>query len=273
MTVSGDADLVVGSLDPERVEVVVVVPCFNEAQRLDVRPLGDMLGDGSFGVVLVDDGSTDATWNRFGTLVDGHPGSAVAIRCSRNRGKGEAVRTGMRAALGSDPRWVAYLDADLAVAPAEFAQIVHRCAPGIDVILASRVRLLGYHIDRRLSRHLVGRVFATFASLLLALPVYDTQCGAKGFRVTPVLRAALATEFETAWLFDVELLARLMYPEHGDAVGVDALEEVPLRQWRDVAGGALGVRSAGAIARESLVLARTVSVARRRFERRRQRPG
>jgi len=75
---------------------------------------------------------------------------------------------------------------------------------------------------------------------LLRLGVYDTQCGAKVFRASDELRRVLAEPFRTAWLFDVEILARLIA---GDLRGTDAvarrLYELPLDEWRDVPGSKL----------------------------------
>jgi hypothetical protein len=106
--------------------------------------------------------------------------------------------------------------------------------------LGSRVALLGSRIERRWYRHYLGRVFATAASLILRLPVYDTQCGAKLFRNTEALRAALGRPFFTRWAFDVELLNRMLR-ESDAPLGVDDLIEIPLREWRDKAGSRMGV--------------------------------
>ena len=79
-----------------------------------------------------------------------------------------------------------------------------------DVILASRVSLLGRRIVRSTRRHYLGRIFATLASRILRVAVYDTQCGAKLFRCAPALAAALRDPFLSRWVFDVELLGRLL---------------------------------------------------------------
>jgi hypothetical protein len=77
----------------------------------------------------------------------------------------------------------------------------------------------------------------------LRLPVYDTQCGAKLFRSGPALEAALAAPFVSRWVFDVELLLRLLSGEGADRIGPEQMRELPLRTWRDVGGSTLRLRS------------------------------
>src|SRR5262249_44417648 len=97
------------------------------------------------------------------------------------------------------------------------------------------VGLLGTDIQRTAARHYLGRVFASLASLTLAARVYDTQCGAKMFRRTLALAAALEVPFLSRWIFDVELLGRLLA---GAAV-------VPGIAVHDIVEGPPGARRAG----------------------------
>jgi dolichyl-phosphate beta-glucosyltransferase len=213
----------------------VVIPCYNEAARLPKdRVLA--LVDSGFHVLLVDDGSTDGTALVLRLLSQSRPGRVTLLEQPDNRGKGEAVRAGFLAALKSGSRVLGYLDADFATPVEEMIRIVAELKSGsAQAALGSRVAVLGAQIERRAIRHYLGRIFATFASIVLRLPVYDTQCGAKAFRASPALAAALAEPFHGRWAFDVELIGRLL------AAGLtqDDLVEVPLRRWVDVAGSRL----------------------------------
>jgi glycosyltransferase involved in cell wall biosynthesis len=222
-------------------EVIVVVPHYNEAARLRIDDFRDYAArNPRTGFLIVDDGSTDGT----GDLIrDALSSGDLGLRLHslpENQGKAEAVRVGMRRALEADPLMVGYWDADLATPLGELDGMLRVLDDrhDLDAVLGSRVRLLGHDVRRSPWRHYLGRVFATVASLILELPVYDTQCGAKLFRTGPVLRSALAEPFQSRWIFDVELLARL-HAARGASI-VERLVEYPLREWRDVAGSKLG---------------------------------
>jgi hypothetical protein len=155
-------------------------------------------------------------------------------------GKGEAVRRGLLVALQTEATYVGFWDADLATpleSIAELQQVLEDRAE-IEMVFGARVKLLGRTIERRTSRHYFGRVFATAVSLMLRMPVYDTQCGAKLFRVTDDLRRLLAEPFVSRWIFDVEIIARLARLRRGmDRSAPEAvIYEYPLREWRDVSG-------------------------------------
>ena len=222
---------------------IIVVPCFNEARRLDTRAFSQFRANGHWVEFLfVNDGSTDSTLD---TLTQARCLSPDTIRVrdqQPNRGKAEAVRAGLLDALSSDADYVGYWDADLATPLAalpKFLDVLDQDG-GVDVVLGARVKLLGRTIERHTWRHYLGRVFATLVSELLRLAVYDTQCGAKVFRASNELRRVLAEPFRTAWLFDVEILARLIAADpRGTAAVAKRLYELPLDEWRDVPGSKL----------------------------------
>jgi glycosyltransferase involved in cell wall biosynthesis len=218
----------------------IVVPCYDEAERL---PAAEFLrfaaAHPDVDFLFVDDGSRDDTAERLRDLERKEPTRLAVLSLPRNRGKAEAVRAGMLEAFGSEARYVGYWDADLSTPLEEiprFVDLLDRRAD-CDVALGSRVRLLGRTIERRALRHYVGRVYATLASATLRLPVYDTQCGAKLFRRSPAIEALFAEPFSTRWVFDVEILARLLRDRGGRlAPGSAVVTELPLREWRDVPG-------------------------------------
>jgi glycosyltransferase involved in cell wall biosynthesis len=220
---------------------IIVVPCYNEAQRLNADAFfehAQRAGDEHF--LFVDDGSVDNTWAALQALCARLPDKLSCLRLAQNCGKAEAVRQGLLAAYARSPEIVGYWDADLAtpLAAIEDLRCIFRARPEANIVMGSRVKLLGRAIERKLARHYIGRVFATLASFVLRLPVYDTQCGAKLFRATDATRTIFATPFRTSWVFDVEMLGRyvqLVGPAEAEATIV----ECPLQAWVDVPGSKL----------------------------------
>lgn len=241
----------------------IVVPCFNEAQRLDQSAF-EALTHHVDRLVFVDDGSTDATAaviDEFGARMNG---AVDLIRLGKNVGKAEAVRIGLLDAIERGATIVGYLDADLATPTTEMARLVQVAhdEPHRTAVLGSRVALLGHSVQRRPTRHYLGRLYATAASLALGVPVYDTQCGAKVFRVGQPLQLALADPFHDRWSFDVELLGRLL-SHPGQAA--EPIIEVPLHHWHDVSGSSVNATSGARAAVALLGLRRRVRRHRRRY--------
>lgn len=247
-------------------QATVVIPCFDEEARLDPEALRTLAETDGLRLILVDDGSADGTLAVLERLAEDTEAIGV-IALPENVGKAEAVRHGLRAAIAGGAELVGYYDADLSTPPSELLRLLETLdsRPELEVVMAARVALLGRRIERRAHRHYLGRVFATAASLSLALPVYDTQCGAKVLRVTPTLRAALVEPFRSRWAFDVELLSRLLYPDPDTApVTRDAVVEVPLRVWEDKAGSKLGILGMTTTTFELVGITRATRARRRR---------
>ena len=222
---------------------VVVVPCYNEARRLDSRAFAGFRAIGHWVEFLfVNDGSTDATGDVLRQLQCASPDTIRVHHQPHNQGKAEAVRVGMLSALTTNADFVGFWDADLATPLTTLPRFLETLEgrPTVDAVLGSRVKLLGRSIERYAWRHYLGRVYATLVSQMLRLAVYDTQCGAKVFRANETLRRVLAEPFRTEWLFDVEILARMIDASPAGTAGVaERLYELPLDEWRDVKGSKL----------------------------------
>lgn len=216
-------------------QTTVIVPCYQEAARLDVPEFERFLGaTPGVRLLFVDDGSRDGTFEVLKRIQSAFPAQVDVLRLEKNSGKAEAVRQGILRAVEQGATNVGYWDADLAT-PLDVIVDFERTLqqnPSIDIILGARVALLGRRIERKPSRHYLGRVFATVASLALNLVVFDTQCGAKLIRVNGITCALFERPFGSRWVFDVELLAR--YLSGGGKT--EGLYEYPVPSWRDVAG-------------------------------------
>ena len=277
-----------GPGDHPGVDVEIVVPCYNEAHRLKV---GDFVAfarapETRVRLLFVDDGSSDGTLAMLRNAQRACPERIDVLGLKTNVGKAEAVRLGMRRACGeiinvgtsapsttkktqNSAAFVGFWDADLAT-PLDHIQMFHdvfQSKPEVDMVFGARVGLLGRSIKRSKRRHYMGRVFATLASIALNMPVYDTQCGAKLFRVDADLKNALSEPFDTRWVFDCEIVGRYASLRRGQekaSVGssgstksdrrekevtkptggvvdkktqvVDSIYEYPLHRWEDVAG-------------------------------------
>src|SRR5215207_4132120 len=180
--------------------LTVVLPCYNEAERLPgtLRALLAHLSaaPGEVEVLVVDDGSTDATV----TVAEAAAAADRRVRVLSyrpNRGKGFAVRTGVLAARGE---LVVFTDADGSYRPSDLDRIVAALAQA-PVAIGTRAGDPSGPVARRAA----SRVFNLAIRGALGLPFGDTQSGLKGFR-----RAAAQQIFSQArvdgFAFDVEVL-------------------------------------------------------------------
>jgi dolichyl-phosphate beta-glucosyltransferase len=220
------------------VHLILVVPCYNEEHRLPVEEFRRFRPDANrVEFCFVNDGSTDGTLRLLESLAAEDGSRYSVVNLERNRGKAEAVRQGMLSAFDRKPDLVAFWDADLATPLHEINEFleVFTTRPEMEMVFAARVRLLGRSISRNPRRHYVGRVGATLISQSLGLAVYDTQCGAKMFRASDRTRELFADPFLSRWLFDVEIIARLVRQRGRDAAA-RVMYELPIMEWHDVKG-------------------------------------
>lgn len=186
--------------------LTVVLPAYNEAESIQetVRGLAaalSELGDG-YEIVVVDDGSEDATLAALRTLAEEFP-TVGYVASERNHGKGHAIRQGCRAAEGD---FVLLLDADGDLDPGlleTFFQRAHRT--DADVVIGSK-RHPDSEVSYPLSRRVMSKGYAGMVKLLLGLDVSDTQVGMKLLRAEAV-ESVMPLLLVDGYAIDVELLA------------------------------------------------------------------
>ena len=150
--------------------VALVVPCFNEENRLPISYWRELVRiENEVDWIFVNDGSTDGTSLRLNEIVSGT--SARVINCLTNSGKGNAIRAGFLSVLESKPEIeiLGYIDCDgafsqqdiLSIMELATAKFVPFAGSLFDSIVSSRVALAGHQIKRDSLRHYLGRVIAT----------------------------------------------------------------------------------------------------------------
>jgi dolichyl-phosphate beta-glucosyltransferase len=215
----------------------IIIPCYNEAARLPLGEIQELVDQTNAYLILVNDGSVDDTQATLQGLADTLGDRAEILDLPANVGKGEAVRLGFLRAIDRDADILGFVDADMATPANEVLRLIKQLVEhDLDAVFGSRVALLGHQISRSAVRHYLGRIFATAASLTLSLDIYDTQCGAKFFKNSPNLVATVSSPFSSRWAFDVELIGRL-----GILAGPDKFREIPLRRWADKGGSKMSL--------------------------------
>jgi len=212
----------------------IIIPCYNEAQRLPISELKAFIEtNNQFDFLLVNDGSTDQTR----TIIDSLSSERITIlHLEENLGKALAIREAVLELIARQKySYVGYFDADLATPLSElkdFSNVMN--SDDYLCIFGSRFLRVGGNIKRLMSRHYIGRVFATFASVLLGLPIYDTQCGAKVFH-KDILEDCFREKFVTNWTFDIEIFFRIKN-KLGRMGFLKQVYELPLKKWTDIEG-------------------------------------
>ncbi len=208
----------------------LIIPCYNEAGRLPLESFDKFLRNNSnFHCLFVDDGSTDNTMEILSRAAANIPEQISVFQQFNNMGKAAAVRTGMlQARSPGSYDYIGFIDADLSAPLQVMTELLNALEDEKRLFGAfgSRVKRMGATVERSFTRHIMGRVFATFATQMLNITAYDSQCGAKLFRSNSVDQL-FQQPFLSPWFFDLEIILR---------AGQENLTEVPVSEWKEVGG-------------------------------------
>jgi len=210
----------------ETLPLSVVVPAFQEARRLPAtlaRVTAYLGGRGEpYELIVVDDGSRDATGEVAARGVAGLGERGRVLRLPENRGKGAAVRAGVGAAHGER---VLVTDADLSTPIEELEALERACASGADVAIGSRALNRSLIVLRQSPlREWSGRLFNLVVQIFALPGIRDSQCGFKLFR-GEAARDVFGRARSDGFGFDVEVLAVARHLGY-------RIAEVPVR-WRN----------------------------------------
>jgi dolichyl-phosphate beta-glucosyltransferase len=223
-------------------QTTIIVPCYNEEKRLPVEAFISFAGKNkNVRFLFVNDGSIDNTSDVLKALTSKNENFSV-LDLYKNEGKSEAVRRGMLHALKHfNSTYIGFWDADLATSLNEIENFIN-CFQKNDcqIVMGCRLMRLGANVKRKKSRHYLGRIFATIASMVINLQVYDTQCGAKLYKAN-IVSSLFEKPFTSNWIFDVELLARYI-TIFGMEEATKNIYEYPLSSWKDIAGSSIKIR-------------------------------
>ncbi len=190
-----------------RVEVSVVLPAYNEADRLEpaVDKISQALRDygDSFEIIIAEDGSTDGTDKKAGALAEKLP-FVRHIHGEKRLGRGIALKNAFKKSRGGV---LVYMDVDLATDIGHLKQLISSIKDeGYDLATGSRM-LRESKVHRTRTRGTASKTYNFMVRLILRSKVTDHQCGFKAFRREPLMQ--LLDEAEaTHWFWDTEILVR-----------------------------------------------------------------
>ena len=191
-------------------KLTIVIPAFNEAKKIEAtinEVTGYLSGKGySYELIIVDDGSEDDTpeiVKRYRTLKSN--GNIRILENVHNRGKGYAVRKGIKEATGG---YILFMDADNSTRINELERMLPGFKDGFDIIIGSR-RLKNIPSDivisQPSSRHILGEIYLYISRLFFKINVRDYNCGFKLFK-NNVAKKIFSKQMMDDWSFDLETL-------------------------------------------------------------------
>jgi glycosyltransferase involved in cell wall biosynthesis len=231
----------------------LVIPVYNEETRLNFGYFEEVSDLTGIFLLFVNDGSTDKSEKlikRFAASIN----NCAYISLRQNLGKAEALRYGFHE-LSSRPniKYLGFLDSDAAFSVDDINRISTLINSGHYKTKASNIwwwssrkKNLNNQINRRLTRHLIGRLLSKIIQIGFDSLPYDTQSGFKLFQATPAFISILEFPMKTKWFIDVELLIRFKNIS-GTTLEI---KEFELSKWDDISGSKISFKSVFLILRE-----------------------
>jgi len=223
----------------------IIIPCYNEGKRLNQSAFVNFISNNQdFILCFVNDGSKDNTLQVLHEIKSQCMDRVSIVDVKKNAGKAAAVRAGVRFLFSKNNiSNIGFMDADLSTDFKDFKDLVTTLQRE-DKLMVFGSRNMGKKetIKRDFFRKIFSNIVKRMTTLILGLPIRDTQCGAKVFKKS-VVPIAYRNEFKSKWLFDIEIFLRLK--KHlGSSDVMSQICEQPLMRWVHVEDSKLGFKDA-----------------------------
>lgn len=233
----------------------VIVPCFNEEHRLNIKYWNNIVSQFEFTWIFVNDGSTDQTEETLAKIKN-----ITILNLEQNVGKGEALRFGTNYVLSINPDndfILSFIDSDGAFNESDIARMFllfdeKNMSDAFESIWASRVALAGRKIERSIIRHYLSRTIISIIGFTDKNLPYDPQTGFKIFLIDKSARVIFSQKFRTRWFFELEIRNRW---ERLKNTKLKIWEE-PVRYWQEIGNSKINRKETFRILIELIIILR-----------------
>lgn len=190
----------------EKVEVSMVFPAYNEANRLEtavektIQALSEIAS--SYEIIIAEDGSTDGTDKIALQLSKKYP-NVKHMHSDERLGRGLALKKAFTISRGEI---LAFMDVDLATDIKHLKTLIESIREGYDIAIGSRM-LPQSKVERELTRKIASKMYNLIVRVFLGSKIWDHQCGFKAFKRDVILKILKET-CATHWFWDTEILVR-----------------------------------------------------------------
>ena len=230
----------------------LVIPCYNEVKRLQPLKVRELQKRLHCFIIFIDDGSNDDTVGLLSREF-GQSQNYMIMNSPKNEGKSRALYKGLIEAVTRGYEMIGYFDADSAVDVDDYkkAKELLESNECIDLVSGARVLLAGSRIARPNSRKWIGRIIATYISLLIGQDYYDPQTPCKLFRRSYV---SGLNKPSTRWFLDAEIFLSRRARYDISSRNVIHVVEFPLSTWNEVGGSSISSKQFFGVFKDLLVL-------------------
>jgi dolichol-phosphate mannosyltransferase len=186
-------------------EKVVIIPTYNEKENIEAIIAAVLHLDGSFHVLIIDDGSPDGTANIVKSLFPKYPGRLFLEERIGKLGLGTAYIHGFKWALQRGYRYIFEMDADFSHNPADLDRLYDACSAGADMAIGSRYVKYGAVENWPANRIALSKGASLYTRIITWMPIKDPTAGFVCYKREVLETINLDAITFTGYAFQIEM--------------------------------------------------------------------